>query len=215
MITPHISPPQHQYLPCLSLSESIRTYQRKSDTLRLIPIGSDKLRYPPNNMPPAPYRTICSLERTSAHASAHLCPQTDARAAQRLRTCLLTPPHQHAHRCAPPFQLQRTYAPTAAHFRPLTHARAASHLRTFAPFSTKDAEQLYVGNGAELPCKQIVAPTLSDVRRYLGKVYRVFSDRTIQTIRYLSIRHPVFFVYTHCYLPFYATLAGRSAGCNR
>ena len=117
MITPHISPPQHQYLPCLSLSESIRTYQRNSDTLRLIPIGSDKLRYPPNNIPPAPYRTICSLERTSVHASAHLCPQTHARAAPRLRTCLRTPPHQHAHRSSLPFQLQRTYALTPLHFR--------------------------------------------------------------------------------------------------
>ena len=163
MITPHISPPQHQYLPCLSLSESIRTYQRNSDTLRLIPIGSDKLRYPPNNIPPAPYRTICSLERTSVHASAHLCPQTHARAAPRLRTCLRTPPHQHAHRSSLSSTNPRTSRLTPAHVRAL----------------------FYQGRGAVVPYEQIVPPMQSnrcshavrgDVRRYLGKVYRVFPE---------------------------------------
>ena len=179
MITPHISPPQHQYLPCLSLSESIRTYQRNSDTLRLIPIGSDKLRYPPNNIPPAPYRTICSLERTSAHASAHLCPQTHARAAPRLRTCLRTPPHQHAHRSSLPFQLQRTYALTPLHLRThrsalpfqlqRTYALTPLHLRTHRsslsstnprtnrPTSAHLCTIFYRGNGAVVSYIQIVA----------------------------------------------------------
>ena len=53
---------------------------------------------------------------------------------------------------------------------------------------------MYDGNRAVLPYNQIVAPILSE-RFYGGvweksiefseKVYRLFSDRTVQTIRYL------------------------------
>ena len=118
------------------------------------------------------------------------------------------PTHEQPRVCALASALLRTNTPTAAHFRPLTHARAASHLRTFAPFSTKDAEQLSHTNKSFLQCNQIVAPMLSEgmyggiweksieffqkVYRVSEKVYRVFSDRTIQTIRYLPSVAPFF-----------------------
>ena len=74
---------------------------------------------------------------------------------------------------------------------------------------------MYVGNGETLPCKQIVAPKLSEgmyggiggksieyprkiyrvseksLESFFQKVYRVFSDRTIQTICYLQSPAPI------------------------
>lgn len=38
----------------LRLSELIWAYQKGADTFRLIPIGSDKFRYPPTNIPRTP-----------------------------------------------------------------------------------------------------------------------------------------------------------------
>ena len=54
--------------------------------------------------------------------------------------------------------------------------------------------RLYDGNGAVLPYEQIVVPMLFERLfggvweksiEYFQKVYRVFSDRTIQTLRFL------------------------------
>ena len=78
-------------------------------------------------------------------------------------------------------------------------APSSSDLCTFALFSTEESERLNDGNGAILSYKQIVAPVLSEWLYggigeksigYPRKVYRVFSDRTKQTLRSLPSSTP-------------------------
>ena len=130
----------------------------------------------------------CTYSLTPMHLRTHCStPQPMHQCTYSLTPLHLRPTaaHHHLGFSALTPSLLCTCTPTSAHFRPLTHAQAASHLRTFAPFSTEGVEQLYVGNGAELPCKQIVAP-ISSGRLYGGireksigyprKVYRVFPE---------------------------------------
>ena len=138
------------------LSKSIRTYQRRTDTFRLIPIGSDKFRSSPTNIPRTPNPTFPSPQRTLVPVAAHLHPIF----------CTLTS------------SLLRTNAPT-------TNARTAPHLRKSVLFSSEETERLYDESGAVLPYNQTVAPMLSE-RLYGGiweksigyprKVYRVFPE---------------------------------------
>ena len=61
-----------------NLSELIRTYQRKSDTFRLVPINSDTLLL-----------TYRPHPTSSCHTTTHLCPLTQARAIPHLRKLVL------------------------------------------------------------------------------------------------------------------------------
>lgn len=148
-----------------SQSELIRAYQVRSGFLRLIPIGSDKFRYPQTNIPLAPNHPLphCNAP-TPLPQRIFVCQPTHE--PSHVRAPLLTPNHTYAStaahlrltshaRTVPRLRTftypNHTYASTAAHLHPTTCAGATSYQRTSAPFSTERAKQLYGGDGGFLP----------------------------------------------------------------
>ena len=78
-----------------NLSEPIKAYLNPSDFLRLVLIDSDKFRFLPTNIPPAPYHPTPPPRHTF--------------------TCTCTLPHPRTYPCTPVHQLMRASATTAAH----------------------------------------------------------------------------------------------------
>ena len=167
-----------------SQSELIRAYQVRSGFLRLIPIGSDKFRYPLTNIPLAPN---------------HPLPHCNAPTPLPQRIFVCQPTHEPSHVRAPLLTPNHTYASTAAHLRLPTHTRTAPRLRTLylpptiptrppertftqrpaqepprlsarsRPFiqrwrccCTMETERFSHTNKSFLQCNQVVAPMLSE-----------------------------------------------------